>query len=74
MYSDPAALVTHWEFEIESVLTEAQEAHEDQDHDPVQQVSRVTQRAHVPGHIIIIFIIIIYETLVLLSVCHVYSE
>lgn len=64
---------TGWESESESVLTEAQEAHEHQHQDPVQQVSRVTQRAQVPRHIVISIIFIIYETLVLLSVCHVYS-
>ncbi len=54
-----------------TALTEAQKAHEGQNHDPVQQVSRVTQRAQVPRHIFIIFISI-QQTLVP-SVCHVYS-
>lgn len=66
--NDRAGLVTR-----EEDATEAQEAHEDQDQDPVQQVSRVTQREQVPRHSVII-LVFIQQTLVLASLRHVHGS
>lgn len=58
---------------LRKTLTEAQEAHEEQDQDPVQQVSRVTQREQVPRHSVII-LVFIQQTLVLASLRHVHGS